>query len=539
MLDGSTIGAGKPGRRSPSLSTASTADGDQGELHSSPSLPSLPPPKLSERATQLLKSPQATARESSPFGTASWGSPYPISDQNLRRQSFSSDLSDDSPVHQIGLDTRFLRPPPEDSQTSEPEDSRPTLSAAATILANRVRRKNTGIKEDWIRAHTAGDTNAEPRLWFSDGSDSEHSSLTGSDFAWVDETGLQTPRTIRPKQSIKEPRAKSSVETLKSNTVGGSTVQNLVNMESETEMTALSVAQPSKNSPHGSDAEPTQRGSDKHNTPSPADVALPTTPTKLKKNKPLPADPPVTPRIKKKVPWKGKNIVIQVPRDDERGLEGKAPNPLRPAEVQRMFDSWSELGYSVHGFDLLVEGYHPAGTDDSQSRTTWPLSEDVAIERRDGKYKVQLPDLNGMCIHSIILLLDLTSDQLGKIMFWNCRRRNSELSVLKSRRLQYLQLRLTHRGYRQGNTLRFLFRLHCRPPQLQVAMHSQGLLTSHSFSQVVYPLLKVRESLLGHRQCHLASDKLSSRHIRQLCCPLARHHCNCGPTSLQSIRLQW
>lgn len=397
MLNGSaTIGAGKAGRRSPALSTASTADGDQGELYSSPSLPCLPPPKLSERATQLLKSPPTTARESSPFGTASWGSPYPISDQNLRRQSFSSDLSDCSPVHQIGLDTRFLRPPPEDSQTSEQEDSRPALSAAATILANRVRRKNTGIKEDWIRAHTAGDSNAEPRLWFSDGSDSEHSSLSGSDFAWIDETGLQTPKTVRPKQTTKHPRAKSSVETLKANSVLEHKGEIPVNMKNETEVAATPAAQPSQA------AESTDHQNGPRNTQSPADIALPVTPTKVKKNKPLPADPPVTPRIKKKVPWKGKNIVIQVPRDDERGLPGKTPNPLRPEEVQRMFDSWSGLGYSVDGFDLLVEGYRPAGTDDSQSRTTWPLSEDMAVERSGGKYKVQLPDLNGMCTNSFV-----------------------------------------------------------------------------------------------------------------------------------------
>lgn len=103
----------------------------------------------------------------------------------------------------------------------------------------------------------------------------------------------------------------------------------------------------------------------------------------------------MTPRIKKKVPWKGKNIMILVPRDDERGMPGKSPMPLRPDETKRMFDSWKELGYSVDGFDLLVEGYQPPGTADAQSRDCWPAAEDMVAERSTGKYKVTLPDLNG------------------------------------------------------------------------------------------------------------------------------------------------
>ncbi|KAI0522160.1 hypothetical protein F5B22DRAFT_634079 [Xylaria bambusicola] len=42
-----------------------------------------------------------------------------------------------------------------------------------------------------------------------------------------------------------------------------------------------------------------------------------------------------TPRLKKKVPWKGKNILVLIPRDEERGQPGKAPMPLDPTTRER------------------------------------------------------------------------------------------------------------------------------------------------------------------------------------------------------------
>lgn len=421
----------RPGYLSPALSTASTADGDDGDdnddqgIESSPGLPSLPAPKLPERASAILKG--SPTREESPFGTASWGSPYPRSDDNLRRQSFSSDLSDDSPIHQLDIDTPFLRPPPdlEAGEEDQGPDPKASLSAAAAVLANRVRRRNRGLTEDWIRAHTAGDANAEPKHWFSEGSDSEHSSLSGSDLAWLDERDPRTPRAIdaikaASRRQSRHPRGRSSLETLKPVFPSNLKTGNQVSMSAtEAEPTASVVSNeiPINGARQGEAAEsavspelkssvaattdgPSKspaEASSKISTETDADIAaavpVPTTPTKLAQ-KPLPEEPPITPRIKKKVPWKGKNILILLPRDDQRGRPGKTPMPLGAEEMERMFNSWRELGYSVDGFDLLVEGYQAPGTDDSQSRLAWPSAEDLARERASGQYKVTLPDLN-------------------------------------------------------------------------------------------------------------------------------------------------
>jgi hypothetical protein len=123
------------------------------------------------------------------------------------------------------------------------------------------------------------------------------------------------------------------------------------------------------------------------------DPRTPSTPQNISR-KALPKTPIATPRLKKKVPWRGKNIMVLLPRDEERGLPGNAPKPLCQDEIEKMFDSWKELGYNIEGFDLLVEGQAP-GTDDSQSREDWPLFDDVEEERSAQTYKVMLPDLNG------------------------------------------------------------------------------------------------------------------------------------------------
>lgn len=118
-------------------------------------------------------------------------------------------------------------------------------------------------------------------------------------------------------------------------------------------------------------------------------------PTPLKPpQEPVAKEPAATPRLRKKVPWKGKNILISLPRDDHRGQTGNHPPPLRPDEIDRMFTSWKERGYDVDGFDLVKASLR-SGADDSQSRRGWPDPAELSRERSERNYKVTLPDLNG------------------------------------------------------------------------------------------------------------------------------------------------
>ncbi|KAK1985903.1 myosin class II heavy chain [Colletotrichum cereale] len=121
----------------------------------------------------------------------------------------------------------------------------------------------------------------------------------------------------------------------------------------------------------------------------------PTTPMRSASARVSIKEPSMTPRLKKKVPWKGKNIMVLLPKDDERGRPGQAPKPLNQTEIEGMFRSWQELGYDISGFDLdVAEGTYQAPTGYSQSRDAWPDFDEVARERAEHTYKVTLPDLN-------------------------------------------------------------------------------------------------------------------------------------------------
>ena len=381
---------------SPALSTASTADG-QDDLGSSPVIPQLSAPSLPPRAQEYLRTPSPNRSDEAKFGTASWGSPYLASDRNLRQHDSDSEASDDSPIHQLALDTPFLRQVPT-LERSRSDGPVPTVNAAAAVLANRARRLDRSLTEDWIRTHTTGDASLEPRHWFSDGSGSEPSSLSGSENDWQDGHELQTPKPPAPPQRATDrpplhPRSRSSIDTLRPSFVALTTIEASATQVDVRHPNAMDDQNGHEDAAVRDVAAETAAPSPVVSTPN-GEPKTPTTPLKGRE-KPLPKAPVPTPRIKKKVPWKGKNILVLIPRDEDRGFPGNPPMPLRQHEVDRMFSSWEELGYKVDGFDLLVEGYQPTGTDDSQSRGTWPDQEDVLKQRVDEAYQVTLPDLNG------------------------------------------------------------------------------------------------------------------------------------------------
>ncbi|CAK7562902.1 MAG: hypothetical protein SEPTF4163_000758 [Sporothrix epigloea] len=114
----------------------------------------------------------------------------------------------------------------------------------------------------------------------------------------------------------------------------------------------------------------------------------------------LSVSPRKTPRrVKKRLPWKGKSILVLLPRDEQRGDPGKAPKLLTQSEVANMLRSWEELGYDIQGFDLdpstSANDYDYHGhSSRSMSRPSWPDETDVAEERAHQDYPVRLPDLN-------------------------------------------------------------------------------------------------------------------------------------------------
>ncbi|PMD32931.1 hypothetical protein L207DRAFT_439468 [Hyaloscypha variabilis F] len=105
-----------------------------------------------------------------------------------------------------------------------------------------------------------------------------------------------------------------------------------------------------------------------------------------------PTPAPGPPRLKKKIPWKGKNIMVLLPWDDERGQKGKAPAPMNQKDVDAMVREWEQLGYDTTGFNLGPTSPDTEEGSQGQSRGIWPYDQDVLIERSERSFKVNIPD---------------------------------------------------------------------------------------------------------------------------------------------------
>jgi len=372
-----------------------------------------------------LRTPPQSTRgiDEGQYVTTSWGSPYPHAEgQHLQRLSFSSgETSDELPLLQLEIDTPFLRPAPETLVSAlAPLPTNISLSGSAAVLANRARRPLGGITEEWIRQHTTNDPDSEQVHWFSDGpNESEHSSLSGSvlgdEAGWLDENDFPTPRpTSHPAQAsdsvVGRPRTRSSIETLKQAALNRAAANKPDNMDSLAFELASQEAASIHTIESNSDATPrpatptkleqTYTNGSANGTE--LEPALPATPAKP--TKPVLSQ---TPRVKKKVPWKGKNILVLLPRDEERGQPGKAPMPLDAASTEAMLRSWEQLGYNIRGFDL--DGAYTSGIpgeNDSRSREEWPTTDDLVKERSLRQYNIVLPDLNGESSRISVLEVD-------------------------------------------------------------------------------------------------------------------------------------
>lgn len=380
---------------SPAFSTTSTAD-DQG---SSPILPSLPAPSFRGRTFehQRSRTPSESRTDSSFYYTASWGSPYqqpPASSHRARSHAHTNTLSSldseepDSPIHHIEFHTPFLRPAPTFGaalQTNTDFVSHDGL-VSATVLANRARRPATGLTEDWIRQHTGGES-AERNHWLSDDpGDSEHSSLSGSVSGdnregRAQDFGVQTPtrktfsEAARQRLRPLHRRAHTS-ETLKQEDF----LDNKIPVMSLTDANGKADMEVEDRAP----------------TPPPKDAQTANLAAPLGNYAPMAtASIPVAPRLRKKVPWKGKNIMVLLPWDDERGQKGKGPVPMTEREVDVMIKEWEQLGYDTTGFNLGPEISDSQEGSQGQSRSPWPLAQDMHFERQRQNYNVNIPNRKG------------------------------------------------------------------------------------------------------------------------------------------------
>ena len=394
--------------RSPAFSTTSTAEGG-----SSPVLPPLPPPTFRGHTIDILSTPPSGSGSqagSSHYYTASWGSPYQTATAASFRtrshgRTLSSEASEDSPIRHLEFHTPYLRPAPTFTRSqTEPDFVSQDGLISAAVLANRARRPATGLTEEWIRHHTGGEA-AERNHWLSDDpGDSEHSSLSGSISGesrdWLgQEADPLTPTLKRFLQSRKFSRVASnghkrgpSTETLKQEYFDHSVVKmSSVNENPESavemEMQISSPAEERAPPPPPKSPPLSWRA-----------AALPA-PT----SGPAPSEAPSSPqRLKKKVPWKGKNILVLLPWDDQRGQKGNAPKPMSESEVDAMLKEWEQLGYDTTGFNLGPSDAFAEEGAQGQSRSVWPTTQDMLRERGQRTFRVSIPDRSGKFIFHFV-----------------------------------------------------------------------------------------------------------------------------------------
>jgi hypothetical protein len=396
---------------SPAFSTTSTAEGA-----SSPLLPPVPAPTFSGRTLDHLNTtPPSIARthrsnssSHSQYYTASWGSPYqhPVgTSHRTRSQRHShtlsgSERSEDSSIRHLEFHTPYLRPAPSFTRTHTLPDfvSQDGLISAA-VLANRARRPARGLTEDWIRQHTGGEL-AERNNWLSDDAgDSEHSSLSGSISGegenWLAQDSDTDPRT---------PTLKRFLEIREEQRLANSAHRRHISTETLTQADFSDLGLPSMSGEMGNAAFAEELATPTEERPAPPAKdsvwpprAIPSFGFDLAPDTALPSSPAPAPlRLKKKVPWKGKSILVLLPRDDGLGVSGKAPVPMQPKDVESMLKNWERSGYDTKGFDLGQDNDYEGDLGaQGQSRGIWPVATDVAEELEQRDFQISIPDRKG------------------------------------------------------------------------------------------------------------------------------------------------
>ncbi|KAI9845309.1 MAG: hypothetical protein M1837_004931 [Sclerophora amabilis] len=96
---------------------------------------------------------------------------------------------------------------------------------------------------------------------------------------------------------------------------------------------------------------------------------------------------------RKRVLWRGKNCVISLPVDDQRGKPGAAPVVLTPPQVKERLKSWEDLGLDTRGFGYWNQRAVVNGSEgQGQSRSVYPDPDEVKSEGQARKPVVSIPD---------------------------------------------------------------------------------------------------------------------------------------------------
>ncbi|CAG7932467.1 unnamed protein product [Penicillium olsonii] len=390
----------------PSGNSSPSTVGSIGQ-RASPSIGLDPPPLpfLSYRGADesLTSSPVNRRAESSIYYTTAWGSPYAapstrrLSVTHSQLTSLNLESGPGSPVSSVANNTEFRRSITADDDTLEPVDR---------DIDHGGERSIRDFTQDWINQYLTGQPRTERSNWLSDDSGSEAPSFFTAknhlaDDASDDWLGLEDD--YRTEELLRTPTLSDFVGR---KSAARAKVKNSLHKRADTlrQEDFWGFAYDKEPQTNMSDQNTTQPTME---TNSPVEKPLPPPPANAADDVPtIEERPPLktqvseigrsatqTPRRRKKLNWRGKACIIELPQDDNRGSEGSEYRLLTPADVQERMQKWEEEGYDVRGF-TIGDNDDPAGATalGGLSRPLYPDPYELYEDSKAQSLVVNFPD---------------------------------------------------------------------------------------------------------------------------------------------------
>ncbi|KAL3463300.1 hypothetical protein BJX64DRAFT_276594 [Aspergillus heterothallicus] len=384
-------------------------------------------PKYRSVLDSSTTSPEDKKTEGSIYYTTAWGSPYAAPSQRRLSWSLSQDgggidrESDDSSPASINFGLEPIRPNIlrnlETSETPAENLGDGTLARERT----GVERRGKSIQEftqDWINQYVSGQHRTERSNWLSDDSGSEAPSFITAQNHFADDASddwlglenesgeqdlLKTPTLAdfvnrraalasRRERGVSRPRVKESLhkraDTIRQEDFWGFAYDKENQSNAMTE-----IKEPPQ--PLAETESKMQSQIEKPLPPPPLDDKEPTTASSgasaVAKDLPVKSSP-VPQRNRKKIPWRGKGCIIDLPLYDKRGTEESGYRLLTAEDVKQRLKEWEDLGYDVRGFSVNA----PEDPSDivlgGASRPSYPEASDMQDEKKPGNYTVSFPN---------------------------------------------------------------------------------------------------------------------------------------------------
>jgi len=385
----------------PSGDSSPSDAGSQSQQNSPRSITLEPPPLpfLSAHRTgeSLISSADDKRAESSIYYTTAWGSPYAA--PSTRRLSLT--------LSQFAGANRESGESSPASLANGAEFRRSSVTIKENLVGDQENRSIRDFTQDWIDQYLTGQPRSERSNWLSDDSGSEAPSFFTAQNQLADDLSddwLGLEDDIRDSDLRRTPTLSDFVglraaartkgkhkrtDTLRQEDFWGfaydkESSKNIMSSSRESQPPAEGTSPvekplpppPSTTEDENANMEDTQ----KH------DILQ-------RQASDLKGAATQTPRRRKKMNWRGKACIIELPMDDKRGTEESGYRLLSREDVEARMKNWENEGYDIRGFTISESDGLSGPTElGGLSRPLYPDPYEVYEESKGQKLHVSFPD---------------------------------------------------------------------------------------------------------------------------------------------------